>query len=222
MRSPSSGLYVNHPLLGDRIAYVRGEVDKLPLSGEPIVKSDEYSREMIGVLRHDVPLEILTGRARTAVGVAQRLIEINPESSEDAFLQGEAYRALGGRTPRPRPEEVTGSAKNKTRRQLVELTPLEYEAALRATPEGKEAWHANVKLAENAYLRALTLDPQNARAVRGMARLYDEDGRATEAMEGYRKYLPMAPDAMDAYQIRKRTEDMEKTAASAIPVPASH
>jgi len=216
------GLYVDHPRLDDRIAYVRDEVDKLPLTGEPIIKSAEYSREMTGVLRHDVTLEILTGRARTAVGVAQRLIEINPESSEDAFLQGEAYRALGGRTPRPRPEEVTGSAKNKTRRQLVELTPLEYEAALRATPEGKEAWHANVKLAENAYLRALTLDPQNARAVRGMARLYDEDGRATEAMEGYRKYLRMAPTAMDAYQIGKRAEDMEKAAASAIPVPASH
>lgn len=218
----ASGLYVDHPRLDDRIAYVRDEVEKLPLSGEPIVKSAEYSREMTGVLRHGVTLEILTGRARTAVGVAQRLTEINPESSEDAYLQGEAYRALGGRTPRPRPEEVTDSAKNGTRKQLVKLTPQEYEVALRATPEGKEAWQANVKLAEKAYLRALTLDPQNARAVRGLAQLRDEDGHATEAIEGYRKYLQMAPNAMDAYRIKKRAEDLEKASTAVSPGTADH
>jgi predicted Zn-dependent protease len=215
------GLYTDHPRLDDRIAYVRDEVEKLPLSGEPIVKSAEYSHEMTGVLRHDVTLEILTGRARTAVGVAQRLIEINPEGSEDAYLQGEAYRALGGRTPRPRPEEVTNSAKNGTRKQLVKMTPQEYEAALRATSEGKEAWQANVKLAEKAYERALTLDPQNARAVRGLAQLRDEDGHAAEAIDGYRKYLQMAPNAMDAYRIKKRAEDLEK-AATVSAGPAGH
>jgi regulator of sirC expression with transglutaminase-like and TPR domain len=177
---------------------------------------------MEGVFRHDVTLEILTGRARTALGVSQRLVEMNPESSEDAFLQGEAYRALGGRTPRPREEEVTNNARKDTRKLLSKTTPREYEAALRSTPEGKAAWSANVKLAEKWYDRALALDPQNARAVRGLAQLYDEDGRTAEALAGYRKYLQMAPTAMDAYRIKKRTEDLEKASAAVAPANPNH
>ncbi len=43
-------------------------------------------------MRHDVSLEILIGRERTAVGIAKRLTELNPESAENAYLLGEAHR----------------------------------------------------------------------------------------------------------------------------------
>jgi tetratricopeptide (TPR) repeat protein len=174
------------------------------------------------VLRHDVSLEILTGRARTAVAVASRLRDMNPENSEHAFLLGDAYRALGGRTPIPRPEELTDSAKNATRKQLSKMTLLEYEASLRTTPEGKTAWSANVKNAEEAYNRALSLDPQNARAVRGLAFLHDEDGRPSEALEGYRKYLQLSPAALDAYRIKKRADDLEKASSANAAGSANH
>ena len=101
-----------------------------------------------------------------------------------------------------------------TRKQLGKMTLLEYESALRATPQGKEAWTANVKAAEAAYSRALTLEPNNTRAIRGQASLYDEDGRAAQALEGYRKYLELAPTAMDAYRIKKRIEDLEKASVA--------
>src|SRR5947207_1265164 len=210
LQKEARGLYVDHPRLDDRIRYVSEMVDSLPLSGTPIVRPTEYSKQMEQVMRHDVPLEILTGRGRTALGVAMRLTELNQESSEDAFLLGEAYRALGGRTPRPGQEELTESAKGATRKQLSKMTPLEYEAALRKTSEGQAAWSANVKAAETAYNRALTLDARNARAVRGLAALYDADGRNAEAIGGYRKYLELAPMAMDAYRIKKRAEELEK------------
>lgn len=90
------------------------------------------------------------------------------------------------------------------------MTPLEYENALRATPEGKKAWAENAKSAGKAYSRALTLEPNHVRAIRGEASLFDEDGRAAQALEGYRKYLELAPTAMDAYRIKKRIEDLEK------------
>ncbi len=214
LQKEAHGLYTDHPRLDDRIHYVSEMVDKLPLSGPPIVRVNEYNKQMERVFRHDISLQILTGRARTALVIAQRLTENNPENSEDAFLLGECYRALGGSTPRPRPEEVTDSAKSATRKQLGKLTLLEYEAALRKTPEGQAAWGDNVKSAEKAYNRALALDPQNARAVRGLAALQDEDGRFAEALDGYRKYLQMAPTAIDTYRIKKRTEDLEKTLAA--------
>jgi beta-barrel assembly-enhancing protease len=214
LEKEAHGLYTDHPRLDDRIKYVSEMVDKLPLSGTPVVRVNEYNKQMERVFRHDISLQILTGRARTALVIATRLTDANPENSEDAFLLGESYRALGGRTARPRPEELTDSGKSATRKQLGKLTLLEYEASLRKTPEGQAAWVANVKSAETAYKRALTLDPQNARAVRGLAALYAEDGRTAEALDGYRKYLQMAPTAMDAYRIKKRTEDLEKSQAA--------
>lgn len=215
LQKEAHGLYADHPRLDDRIKYVEETVETMPaLSGPPVVRATEYSSQMRQVMRHDVPLEILSARARTALGVATRLTEMNAESSEDAYLVGEAYRALGGRTPRPRPEELTDSAKGATRKQLTKMTPLEYETALRATPEGKSAWDSNAKAAESAYKRALTLDPQNARAVRGLAALYDSDGKTAQALEGYHKYLELAPAAMDAYRIRERAEELEKTLAA--------
>jgi tetratricopeptide (TPR) repeat protein len=214
LEKEARGLYIDHPRLDERIRYVNEIADTLPLSGPPIVRPGEYTKEMEQVFRHDVSLEILTGRARTAVAVAARLKEMNPDNSEHAFLLGEAYRALGGRTPVPRPEEVTENARNATRKQLSKMTLQEYEASLRTTPEGKAAWSANVKMAEEAYNRALTLDPQNARAVRGLAFLHDEDGKAPEALEGYRKYLQLSPAALDAYRIKKRADDLEKASTA--------
>jgi hypothetical protein len=210
LNKEARGLYTDHPRLDERIKYVSEMSETLKIQGEPVVRAAEYSRQMERVMRHDVPLEILIGRERTAVGVAIRLTELNPESADNAYLLGEAYRTLGGRTFRPQPEELTGSAKGATRKQLGKMTLMEYENALRATPEGKKAWAENVKSAEKAYSRALTLEPNHARAIRGQASLYDEDGRAAQALEGYRKYLELAPTAMDAYRIKKRIEDLEK------------
>ena len=214
LNKEARGLYTDHPRLDERIKYVSEAAETLKIQGEPVVRAAEYSRQMERVMRHDVPLEILIGRERTAVGVATRLTEMNPESSDNAYLLGEAYRSLGGRTFRPQPEELTDSAKGATRKQLGKMTLLEYENALRATPQGKAAWTANVKAAEAAYSRALTLEPNNTRAIRGQASLYDEDGRAAQALEGYRKYLELSPTAMDAYRIKKRIEDLEKTSAA--------
>jgi len=222
LEKEARGLYIDHPRLDERIRYVNEIADTLPLAGPAIVRPSEYTKEMEQVLRHDVSLEILTGRARTAVAVATRLRDMNPENSEHAFLLGEAYRALGGRTPVPRPEEITDSAKNATRKQLSKMTLQEYEASLRTTPEGKAAWSANVKTAEEAYNRALSLDPQNARAVRGLAFLHDEDGRASEALEGYRKYLQLSPTALDAYRIKKRADDLEKASAASAVGSTNH
>jgi hypothetical protein len=209
------GLYTSHPRLDERIKYVSAMAETLKLEGEPVVHAAEYSRQMERVMQHDISLEILYGRARTAVGTARRLMELDPDKPENAYWLGEAYRALGGRTFRPQPEELTDSGKSAARKQLGKMTILEYETALRQTPQGKIAWAENVKLAEAAYGRALAIDPNYARAICGRASLYDEDGRPAQALEDYRKYLELVPTAVDAYRVKKRIEALEKASVTA-------
>jgi len=221
LEKESHGLYTDHPRLNERIKYVSEMAETLKLQGEPVVHAAEYSRQMERVRRHDVSLEILTGRARTAVGVAKRLTDLDPDNAENSYWLGEAYRALGGRTFRPEAEELTDSAKKEARKQLGKMTIFEYAASLRTTPPGKAAWAANVKLAEAAYVRSLALDPNYAKAICGQASLYDEDGRVAQALEGYRKYLELAPNAMDAYRVKKRIADLEKTAVATPPTTTS-
>ncbi len=177
---------------------------------------DDPDRQIKTTMRHDVPLEILVGRARTAVAIATRLTEMDSDDAENAFLLGELYRAMGGRTPRPLPDELTESAKKNTRKQLFKMTPQECEKALLATPAGKAAWTANVTSAERAYQHALTSNPQYAPAVAGLAALYDADEKPVEAHEQYLKYLELAPAAKDAYRIRKRADELEKKPGVAI------
>jgi predicted Zn-dependent protease len=210
------GLYRDHPRLDERISYVRPMLDALPVTGEPVVRACEYDRQIKTTMRHDVPLEILVGRARTAVAIATRLTEMDSDDAENAFLLGESYRAMGGRTPRPLPDELTESAKKNTRKQLFKMTPQEYEKALLATPAGKAAWAANVTSAERAYQHALTSNPQYVPAVAGLAALYDAEEKPVEAHEQYLKYLELAPAAKDAYRIRKRADELEKKPGVAI------
>src|ERR1051326_5711424 len=214
LEKEARGLYTDHPRLDERNKYVSEMAEKLAIQGEPIVRAGEYSRQMERVMRHDVSLEILEGRARTAVGVAKRLTELDAENAENFYLLGEGYRALGGRTFQPQPEELTDSARSAARKQLGKLTLLEYQTKLRETPEGKKAWAENVTLSDAAYSKALGIDPKYARAVCGQASLYDEDGRAAQALEGYRKYLELAPAAMDAYRVKKRIEALEKASVT--------
>ncbi|HZI56474.1 MAG TPA: M48 family metalloprotease, partial [Verrucomicrobiae bacterium] len=139
LEKESHGLYTDHPRLNERIKYVSEMAETLKLQGEPVVHAAEYSRQMERVRRHDVSLEILTGRARTAVGVAKRLTDLDPDNAENSYWLGEAYRALGGRTFRPEAEELTDSSKKEARKQLGKMTIFEYAASLRTTPPGKAA-----------------------------------------------------------------------------------
>ena len=215
LEGEARGLYRDHPRLDERIAYVKQMLDSLPLAGEPVVRASEYDRQIETAMRHDVPLEILVGRARTAVAIATRLKEMDSSAAENTFLLGESYRALGGHTPHPLPEELTESAKKATRKQLSKMTPQEYEKSLLVTPAGKAAWVENVTSAEKAYQNALTSNPQYAPAIAGLAALYDADEKPAEALEQYRKYLELAPSGKDAYRIRKRADELEKKPAVA-------
>ena len=212
--------YRSHPKLRERIAYTTDLVNaNRPRTRHPKVEAERYGVFVERVARHNVGLDILGGRARTALAVARRLVTLNSKSSDNFHTLGEAWRALGPRTPEPTPEEVSSHGKKQTRKMVGKMTFQEYEDGLMATPEGKTAWEASRKEAEEAYRKALELDPANAKAHRGLGFLYERARLAPQCVEEFRKYLELSPGAPDRLQITRRLEAMEEQIVKQATVP---
>jgi predicted Zn-dependent protease len=211
--------YSSHPRLSERISYITELVNETrPKTRHPMVEAERYFTRTEKALRHDVTLEIQIGQARTAVALAERLVKNSPNSAENHFLLGEAYRALGPRTEKPTAEEQTSDAKKKTRKLTSKTTLNEYEKALLESPGAPAALAESTKLAEEAYKKAAAMDPAFAKTFRGLGFLYERAAQAPQAIEAYRKYLEAAPKAFDRPQIERRVEALEKAAT---PQPAS-
>jgi len=217
----SGGFYQDHPKLKDRIAYVSDAVDGLhSRTPHPMVEEERYFDATEKVARDNVTMDIFAGRQRTAVAVAQRLVKKDPKSAANFRALGDAFRTLGARTPDPTPEELSSRGKKDTRKSLVKLTPQEYEDSLMATPAGKAAWEANQKQSEDAYRKALELDPAEALAHRGLGFLYEREHQPAQCADEFQKYLEQSPSAPDQAQIHRRLDAARKqlTANPAAPV----
>src|SRR6202050_1686769 len=126
--------YQDHPKLDDRIGYVSDAIhDTRPLTRHPMVEEERYVAATEKVSRDDIALDIRAGRERTAVAVALRLAKQNPKSSEDFRARGDAFRALGPRTPDPTPEELSSKGKKDARKMETKFTDQEYDNALMTT-----------------------------------------------------------------------------------------
>jgi predicted Zn-dependent protease len=212
--------YSDHPRLSERIAYVTELVNATqPKTPHPMVEAERYAARTEKAVRHDITLEIQAGQARTAVALARRLVKNNPNSAENNFLLGEAYRALGPRTEKPAAEELTSDAKKKTRKLLGKSTLNEYEKALMEAPGAPAALAESTRLAEEAYKKAADIDPAFAKTFRGLGFLYERAAQAPQAIEAYRKYLGAAPNAFDIPQILRRVETLEKSGAAPPATP---
>ena len=212
--------YSSHPRLNERIAYISELANATrPKTPHPMVEAERYFARTEKALRHDVTLEIQIGQARTAVALAKRLVKNDPNSGENYFLLGEAYRALGPRAEKPTAEEQISDAKKKTRKLVSKTTLNEYEKTLLGAPGGPAALAESTKLAEVAYQQAAAVDATFAKTFRGLGFLYERAAQAPQAIEAYRKYLEAAPKAFDRPQIERRVEALEKAAASPPATP---
>ncbi len=214
--------YQDHPKLEDRIGYVSEVIHETPPhTHHPMVEEERYVAATEKVSRDNVALDIRAGRERTAVAVAQRLVKQNPKSSEDFRALGDAFRALGPRTPDPTPEELSSKGKKDARKMVTKLTDQEYDNALTATPAGQAAMQASQKQSQDAYRQALDLDPANAAAHKGLGFLYEKQHLPAQCAEEFRKYLELAPNALDQVQIHRRLETAEKQSAPAVVPPVT-
>lgn len=207
--------YADHPKLRDRIAYTEELLKSVHAkSDHPEIGAESYAAGTEAAVRHDVGLQILAGRPRSAVWEAQRLVKLDPPSSENLDLLGDAYRALGPRTPLPEPSELESDAKAHTRKMLRKMTLQEYEAALKTQPGGPAECQANDQEAEKSYKQALTLDPDCSKCYRGLGLLYQAMSRNDLAVRAFKKYLELAPSASDGLQISRHIEMLEQASSA--------
>ena len=212
--------WASHPKLTERVAYVASMAAQLQPNATTLqVGEAPYRAATRNVIRHHAGLAIMLGRPRTAVAIARRLIGEEPGNADYLALLGDAYRALGARTPVPDDQELTDHAKDETRKRMRKLTLVEYDKALLADPHGSERWEANVARSEETYRKALAIDPGNANSHRGLGFLYERKEQRADAAEEFKKYLELAPAAKDARQIKLHLESLEKVAANVTPVP---
>ena len=205
--------YNDHPALRERInylsSYLGGRADKVTPQMELNREKAAYFRTMEPLMRHDVQLQINGGRFRSAIYIAQRLVDFHPDS-ENLFWLGEAYRTLGPRTPQLTERELTNDAKKDAAKKHEKRTSEEEERELLATSAGQEYWKTHQQKAEELYQRALAADKPVAVAHRGLGMLYEKLDRKADAATEYEKYLEMAPAATDRERIQRHIENLRR------------
>ncbi len=207
--------YNDHPQLGERIVYVNKLIEssaaKRDLSESPASDKRRYLGTVEKAGRHNVQLDIDSGRFHTAVALSQKLVDFNPKASENLYYLAESYRALGPRAPELTKEELTEKAKKDARKKKQKLTPEEDESALMSTTAGQTNWKSNQQKAQDFYFEAMELDSSNALAHRGLGMLLEKGQKREQAIREYRKYLELAPKAIDRLRIVSRLEALEKS-----------
>ncbi len=205
--------YNDHPALDERIKYLSSylgmRADRVTPEMELHRERAAYFKVMEPAMRRNVQLSINSGRYRSAIYHAQRLVEVHPDS-ENLFLLAEAFRTLGPRAPQLTPNELTNSAKKSAAKQREKKTFEEQERDLAATPEGKDNWQRHQQKAEEMYLSALKSENPVPVAHRGLGMLYEKLGRVNEAVAEYEKYIELSPSATDRDRIQKRIESLRR------------
>jgi predicted Zn-dependent protease len=205
--------YNDHPALRERITYLSSylgaRADRVTPQMELNRERAAYFRQMESVMRHDIQLSINAGRFRSAVYLAQRLVDFHPDS-ENLYWLGESYRTLGPRAPQLTERELTNSAKKDAAKKRDKRTVEEEERDLLATPAGQDNWKLHAQKAEELYLRALSFENPVPVAHRGQGMLYEKLDRKTDAVTEYEKYVELAPNAIDRERIQKRIESLRR------------
>jgi len=206
--------YNDHPSLDERIRYLSGylgaRADKVTPQMALNRERAAYFRNMEPVMRSNLQLSINSGRYRSAVYLAQRLVDFHPDS-ENLFWLAEAHRTLGPRAPQLTEKQLTNSAKKDAAKKREKRTLEEEEQELLATPDGKENWQQNQQKAEELYLRALAAENPIPLAHRGLGILYEKLSRANDALIQYQKYLELSPSAPDRERIQRRIESLRRS-----------
>lgn len=207
--------YNDYPRLEERIAYANKVIEssaaKKDLSESPASDKRRYLGTVEKAVRHNVQLDIDSGRFHTALALSQKLVDFNPKASENLYYLAESYSALGPRAPELTKEELTEKAKKDARKKKQKLTLEEEESALMATAAGQANWKANQQKAQDLYFEAMELDSSNALAHRGLGMLFEKIQKREQAIREYRKYLELAPNAIDRLRIVSRLEALEKS-----------
>ena len=132
----------------------------------------------------------------TAVALAESLVERYPNDLELLQLLGDAWQGMGAQGPLDA-ETLSNADRRQNLRDRARKTRVQRLAELLETEEGRAAYAANLKRAEETYQRVIAADPMFAPAYRGLGEVYEQQKRSRDAAEAYLTYVKQAPEAPD-------------------------
>ncbi len=205
--------YNDHPKLDDRIAYMNTLISSKPHVSVPpdvlAARRMKYLSLTEPVAREDIHLAILSDHPRTALARSHKLLEFRPNSSENLCAEADSYRSLGPWAPKPTDEELGKQETKKEQNLKMKFTQDEENHQLLAKDAGQAMWRENQRMAEEAYKKALAIDPGNAKTYFGMGQLYEKTNRNQEALAAYEKYLELLPNALDRQRVQGRIDALK-------------
>jgi tetratricopeptide (TPR) repeat protein len=129
------------------------------------------------------------------------------------FWLGESYRLLGPRQERLSEKELTPDGMRALYRRTSRRTEEEESSWLAGTPDGKAALESHQKKSEELYRKAASIDPTLPDPYFGLGSLYEQQGKKTEAIEAYRRFIDLCRQPADKERAKRRTEGLMRSPA---------
>jgi predicted Zn-dependent protease len=185
-------IWSTHPEIRARAETSRALVANLPRRERTV---DGFEDAVYGLRAMTVQDYIRDEYPQTALALAEDLVARHPDDARTVQLLGDAWAGMGAQ-PRTDPSELTKSDKKQNRKDHRKTREQRLADEL-ATEEGRAAYAENLSHAQDAYARALAIDPHFAVAHRGLGEVYEQQQRAPDAAREYLLYVRAAPDAED-------------------------
>lgn len=208
---PFHSFYHDHPELSERRTMALGFASSHVPATPRVSAEKDYLAVASPAICYNIGADINSRRARTALVRANRLATAFPNEPKYQILLGDAYRALGSKTPLPSEEELTHHGQSEHRKEYFKMTEQEEQTKLLETPEGKAMLHTNQAQAEKLYSGVAQSDPNYADAYRELGFLYEDESRYGDAAGEYSHYLALVSStSLDHLRIQRRLAEVQK------------
>ena len=157
---------------------------------------DEFDAAVMDMRAMTVEDYVQDDFPHTAVALAESLAARYPSDLRLLNLLGEAWQGMGARGPIDA-AALSDADKRHNLRDRARKTRAQLLAEALETEEGRAAYAANLRRAEEIYGRVLAADATFAPAYRGLGEVYEQQKRPRDAAEAYLSYVKQAPAAPD-------------------------
>jgi predicted Zn-dependent protease len=194
-----NGKWNSHPDLASRGQYtaaLAADTATERLTGLSL-GSDDFRSRVRPLAIDTVRDYILSEYPKTALELAQSLIEEDAQYAEGWVAQGHSYVALGAKSEYSIEAQLTKKEKKAQVRLRSKLTREELRAQAEASPEAGANIVRNYAEAEKSYLHALGLDKSAVEAHAGLGEIYLRREMYRESARELVTYIRLRPDAPD-------------------------
>lgn len=208
LRPSMATMWRTHPMLAQRVSY---------LSARPEVRDFDDLNAVVGIqafnaASRDVAIRTIQddidgNYPREAIRLTQTLRERYGDDAELLTELGDAWRALGPRSPESQ-DDVSNRQKKKNVRARLRKSREEVEDDMLASIEGRMQYESNMKQAISAYLAALALDVAYAPAYQGLGEAQFALAAHRDAARSFQRYLKLEPQSLDRPIVMDRMREI--------------